>query len=362
MLELLPTPAVVIDLDVADRNIARAAKKIRNAGLKHRPHIKTHKSAYFASKQVEAGASGITCAKLGEAEAMAAAGFTDILIAYPLIGQDKMDRLFHLSQKCKITVCVDSLEGAQAISAVGEKLGNPVLVYIEVNVGFDRCGRKPGEEALHFAKHIQKLPGIHITGVMSYAGHINDQKSVPDIRSVVNDEVEKIVSTAKLLNENGIEAQEISVGSSLSVEFAEDLTGVTEIRAGSYIFHDVSHVMSGMFSVEECALRVIVTVISIPLPGHAIIDAGTKTLTSDTSRRSGYGYVMEHPDIEIFKLNEEHGFIKYDQTRSPLKIGDRLTVIPNHACVIPNLCDELIGVRGGHVVEHIPVNARGKNK
>lgn len=361
MLEHLTTPAVIVDLDIVDRNIAHAENQISKVGIKHRPHIKTHKSVYFADLQVGSGAKGITCAKLGEAEVFANAGFTDILVAYPIIGEAKLERLAQLSQKSKVTTCIDSLEGAFGISALGERIGLKLPIYIEINVGFDRCGRRSGEEAMNFAKEINKLPGLQIEGIMSYAGHINDQKTVDDVRLAVREEVKLLNDTAQMLQANGIDLKEVSVGSSLSVEFAEELQGITEIRAGSYIFHDLGHVSSDLFSIQDCALRIIVSVVSIPYPGRAIIDAGTKTLTSDKSRMDGYGYVVEHPEAEIIKLNEEHGFLNYDPASFELKIGQRLTVIPNHACVIPNLCDSLIGIRNGKVERMIPVDARGKN-
>lgn len=361
MIEQLTTPAVIVDLDIVDRNIAHAADQFRKTGLKHRPHIKTHKSAYFTNLQLRAGAQGITCAKLGEAEVMANCGFSDILVAYPIIGTTKLERLAHLSQKVKVTTCIDSMEGARGISSVGEQLGKKLPVYIEVNAGFDRCGRKPGEDVISFAKAIVQLPGIQIEGIMSYAGHINDQRSVDDIRLTTRDEAKVLSEIAERLKESGIPVTEISVGSSLSIEFVEELKGVTEIRAGSYIFHDMGHVSSGLFSVEECALRVIVTVVSIPYPGRAIIDAGSKTLTSDTCRRAGYGYVVEYPEAEIVKLNEEHGFVTYDPDSVKIQIGDRLTIIPNHACVISNLCDRVIGIRNERVERMITVDGRGKN-
>jgi D-serine deaminase-like pyridoxal phosphate-dependent protein len=361
MLEHLTTPAVIVDLDIVDRNIAHAAAQFQKQGIKHRPHIKTHKSVYLTGLQTAAGAQGITCAKLGEAEIFAAAGYRDILVAYPIIGDSKLERLGKLSSNLKVTTCVDSIEGARSLSALGVAIGKKLPVYIEVNVGFDRCGVRSGEEVLRFAQEVSMLPGLQIEGVMSYAGHINDQKTVQDIRSVVIEEVSLLRETADLLQAAGIHLKEVSVGSSLSVEFIEELKGITEIRAGSYIFHDMGHLSSGLFTVEQCALRVIVTVVSIPYPGRAIMDAGSKTLTSDTSRRGGYGYVVEHPAIEVAKLNEEHGFLNYDPAALDLKIGDRLTIIPNHACVVPNLCEELIGVRHGQMQRKIPVDARGKN-
>ncbi len=364
-MEKIPTPYVFADLDIVKSNLTHAAKKISEVGLKHRPHIKSHKSAYFARLQQEAGANGITCAKLGEAEAMIEAGFNDILIAYPVIGSKNLERLMALSKKARIITCVDSWEGASGISFAGETLGIRLPVYIEINVGFDRCGMEPGVQILDFAKKLTALQGIEIVGIMSYAGHINDKLSKEEMRLAVREEARILAETARNLDQIGIPVDEVSVGSSLSIEFNEELNGVTEIRAGSYIFHDMGHVSSGLYTIDDCALRVAVTVVSTPFLGRAIIDAGSKTLTSDTSRRGGYGFILEHPSAEIVKLNEEHGFVDYDPSVVQLHIGDRLTVIPNHACVLPNLCDQIFGVSSGAAgmpeVVIIPIEARGKN-
>lgn len=362
MVQTVSTPAVIVDLDIAERNIRRMAEEARNAGIRHRPHIKSHKSVYFARKQLEAGSTGITCAKLGEAEVMAEAGIDDILIAFPIIGEDKQERLYQLAQKVKVTTVADSVEGATAVSEVGERLGRRIPLYIEVDGGIGRCGRQPGEDTLQFAQRIQSLPGIEITGLLSYAGQIYGEESREEIRSTARQEAATLKNTADLLREAGIDVPVVSGGSSLSSKFAGELEGVTEIRAGNYIFHDVGQLSMGMITVDDCALRVITTVVSVPAPGRAIIDAGSKTLTTDTMPFSkGFGYIVEHPDIEIFKLNEEHGFLSYDPASVSLHIGQHLTIIPNHACVLPNLCDEIVGFRGGVPVEKIRIDARGKN-
>jgi D-serine deaminase-like pyridoxal phosphate-dependent protein len=361
MMSRLSTPVVVVDLDIAERNMANMAGEIKKAGVKHRPHIKTHKSVYFARKQLEAGGTGITCAKLGEAEIMAQAGFDDILIAFPIIGTDKQERLYRLAQSIKVITCADSIEGARSISEVGVRLGKKLPLYIEVDGGIHRCGRQPGQDTLQFAQQIKELPGIEIIGLLSYAGQIYGEDSREHMQQIAVEEAETLARSAELLRNSGIPIQEVSVGSSISSKFVKDMSGITELRAGNYVFHDVGQLSTGMVTVNDCALRVIVTVVSVPAQGSAIIDAGSKTLTSDTMPFSkGYGFVIEHPEIEIYKLNEEHGFLRFDPSLS-LEVGQRLTIIPNHACVIPNLCDTLVGVRSGNVVETIAVEARGKN-
>lgn len=355
------TPAVIVDLDVAERNIQRMAEVVRSAGIRHRPHIKSHKSVFFARKQLEAGSIGITCAKLGEAEVMAEAGIDDILIAFPIIGKDKQERLFRLAQQIKVTCVADSVEGAKSVSSVGERVGLRIPLYIEVDGGIGRCGRQPGQDTAEFAKQIRHLPGIEIVGVLSYSGQIYAESSRESIRATAKNEALLLKQSADMIRAAGIELPVVSGGSSLSSKFAKELDGVTEVRAGNYLFHDVGQLSMGMVTVDDCALRVITTVVSVPAPGRAIIDAGSKTLTTDMMPFSkGFGYVIEFPEIEIFKLNEEHGFLRYDPSLT-LQIGQQLTIIPNHACVIPNLCDELLGVRAGRVVDIIKVDARGKS-
>ncbi|WP_047151846.1 alanine racemase [Aneurinibacillus tyrosinisolvens] len=362
MVNKLSTPVVIVDLDIVEKNISKMAEKVKKAGIKHRPHIKTHKSVYFAKMQQRAGISGITCAKLGEAEIMAEAGFNDILIAFPIVGEDKLERFYQLAKKINVRTCIDSIDVAQSLSNIGAKLNKPIQVYIEVDGGIHRCGRQPGEDTLQFANLIKNLPGIKIIGLLTYAGQIYSKGTFDEIAKMAEEEAKTIKQTADILRNAGFSIQAVSAGSSISSKFVENMEGVTEVRAGNYIFNDVSQLSTGMVTIDECALRVIATVVSTPSPGKAIIDAGSKTLTTDTTHfGNGFGYIIEHPGVEIFKLNEEHGFLRFDPSVQ-LHIGQRLTIIPNHACVIPNLCDELIGVRGGEIIQSIPVDARGKNK
>ncbi|KAF9137397.1 hypothetical protein BGX30_010279 [Mortierella sp. GBA39] len=335
MVQTVSTPVVIVDLDIAERNIRSMAEEARKAGIRHRPHIKSHKSVYFARKQLEAGSTGITCAKLGEAEVMAEAGIDDILIAFPIIGEDKQERLYQLAQKVKVTTVADSVEGATAVSEVGERLGRRIPLCIEVDGGIGRCGRQPGEDTLQFARQIHSLPGIEITGLLSYAGQIYGEESREEIRSTARQEAATLKNTADLLREAGIDVPVVSGGSSLSSKFAGELEGVTEIRK-----------------------------LHIPRRGP-IVDGhdhgGRLRASGDHDGRQRFGYIVEHPDIEIFKLNEEHGFLSYDPASVSLHIGQHLTIIPNHACVLPNLCDEIVGFRGGVPVEKIRIDARGKN-
>lgn len=359
----IPTPAVLVDLDQVDRNIRRMVEQNRQYGIAHRPHIKSHKSVELARRQIELGAQGITCAKLGEVEVMSEAGITDILLAYPLIGQDKLVRFRALLEKgVRIRTIVNSLEGARGLSELGVDMGRPIDLLIEVDGGVDRGGLKPGEPTLDFAESIRDLTGLHIMGLMYYGGGLGKEDDQARIREKSLHERDAMLSTAALLRQHGFEMTVLSGGSSFNAKMPDCLEGLTETRAGNYIFNDVSQLAAGNVTPDECALTVLTTVISRPDTYSAIIDAGSKTLTSDlNAQRPGYGHVVEVPRIRVVKLNEEHGFLRSDSAID-FAIGQKITIIPNHSCVLPNLADEIFGLRGGVVDHMLRIDARGKNR
>ncbi|WP_249898830.1 alanine racemase [Paenibacillus sp. PK3_47] len=356
----LQTPAPIIDLDILEKNINRMAGRLQAAGISHRPHIKSHKSAQIARMQLDAGAAGITVAKLAEAEVFAAAGVEPILIAYPVIGADKLERYARLHLEHKLLTTVDSLTCAAGLSEIGMRTGKPVEVLIEIDGGLHRGGRQAGEDTLHFALELLKLPGIRIAGVMGYFGTIYNNCGAEAFRQAAGEEAVLMRNTAELLRSTGVPVDIISTGSSPAALMSGELEGVTEVRAGNYVFFDASGIGMGLAGEEECALRVIATVVSTPLPGRATIDAGTKTLTSDKAHgREGFGIVVGYPEVTLSALNEEHGFLQYDPEEVSLKIGDRIEIIPNHSCVIPNLHQQVAGVRGGRRTTWIQIDARG---
>lgn len=358
----LATPAVIVDLDSMERNISDMAARLQANGLSHRPHIKSHKSVAIARRQLAAGASGITVAKLAEAEVFAKAGIRDILLAFPVIGADKLERFARLHQTSEVLATVDSRIGAEGLDAIGSRQGKPVRVLIEIDGGLHRGGRQPGQDALQFARQLREMKGIAIAGLMGYYGTIYKQDSPSGFAEAVAREAREMAATAALLRENGIPVAIISSGTTPAALYGDRLAGVTEVRAGNYVFYDASGVALGLAREEDCALRVIATVVSIPLPGRATIDAGTKTLTSDRAHhREGFGLVVGQPGIEIVALNEEHGFLSYDPGKVQLAVGDRIEIIPNHSCVLPNLCQRVAGVRDGRWAEWIEVDARGCN-
>lgn len=360
-IQRMQTPAVVIHLDIAEKNIKQMLKGAQKEGIKHRPHIKTHRSGYLARLQIEAGCCGITVAKLGEAEAMAQAGIEDVFVAYPLIGEDKLVRLFELAERVNISTMVNSVEGAQALSAYFEARGRTIDVLIEIDGGLNRGGVKPGTKTLQYAREIRDLKGIHITGLMYYGGLVYDSKGIDEIRGYARQERDVLLENARLLRDDGFEIKVLSAGSSFTGKMPEELEGITEIRSGHYIFNDCGQLDVGLASPEECALRIVSTIVSKPDEHVVIADVGTKSLTSDLCHhRSGYGYVIGYPDVEIYALNEEHAFLK-TTGNNPLQIGDKIEIIPNHACVVTNLVDAAYGFRDGKPERMIEISARGKS-
>ncbi|WP_284639271.1 alanine racemase [Paenibacillus silviterrae] len=360
--EHIETPAIVIDLDVLDANLRRTAELAAKAGVRLRPHTKTHKSVQLAKEQLAYGASGITVAKLGEAEVMAEAGIQDILIAFPIVGRSKLMRLGRLLQLCQISVSVDSYEAAKELSQLGEYLKQRIPLYLDVNSGLNRCGKEAGEETAELALQIAKLQGIRLATLMTHAGHAYAKSSTTDILDVARSEAEALLESQRVLRKKGIEVAELSVGSTPTSKFVGELagSGITEMRPGAYIFGDGSQLYTGLIGEDECAMRIYATVVSTPRQGTAIIDAGSKTLTNDTSiHRRGFGLIPETPEIYVERLSEEHGILSVPEGVS-LRIGDVVSIIPNHCCTVANLHDQLIGVRKGQVERLITVDARGK--
>jgi D-serine deaminase-like pyridoxal phosphate-dependent protein len=362
--ENMDTPAIVIDLDQLDANLRRTAALASSAAVRLRPHTKTHKSIWIAQEQLRHGASGITVAKLGEAEVMASGGIDDILIAYPIVGRIKLERLGRLLQQIKVSVSVDSYEVAKGLSELGEHLKLRVPLYLDVNSGLNRCGKEPGEETAELAVEIAKLPGIRLAALMTHAGQAYGKSHADDCLEVALAEAEALLESQRTLRRLGVDVLDISVGSTPTSKFIGALagSGVTEMRPGAYVFGDGSQLYTGLIGEEECAMRIHATVVSTPRPGTVIIDAGSKTLSSDSSaHRKGFGMITEFPDILVERLSEEHGILSVPDGVQ-LQIGDTLAIIPNHCCAVTNLHDQLLGVRNGQLERTITVDARGKVK
>ena len=357
--EDLPTPAVLVDLDVLERNIARQAERARAAGIRLRPHAKTHKCPDIARMQLAAGAAGISLAKTSEAEVFAAAGFDDIFIAYPVVGLGKAERLLALSDRLRLCAGTDSVEGAEALGRVFHAAGRRLEVQLKIDVGYHRVGVLP-EDAVAAALRIAALPGISLRGVFTHAGQVYAAETPEAVAAIGRHEGEALVSAAAALRDAGLPVEEVSVGSTPSARHAMRVAGVTECRPGNYVFHDGSQVALGTCAPEDCAMTVLATVVSVPAHDRAVVDAGSKTLSSDTlrPRPDGHGLILRSGS-RLRSLSEEHGVLRVEAGDS-FRVGDRVRILPNHACVVSNLHDRLHGVRGGRVETEFRIAARGR--
>lgn len=343
------TPAVVIDMDRVEANIARVQAQCDAAGLANRPHIKTHKSPELAKLQVAAGAKGITCQKIGEAEVMAAAGLDDILISYNLLGEEKMQRLGRLLETSTVTVAADNPTVIADLPKAAGVAGRPLGVVIECDTGRKRAGVETPGEAVELAKLVAASPGLTFRGFMLYP----TEDGWP--------EAQKFLDTALAgIRLEGLEAPIVSTGGSPNLKNLGRLKGATEHRPGTYIYNDRMQIAAGVATLEDCALMVYATVVSRAGPERGILDAGSKTLTSDTGGLDGYGLILEHPEAKIARFAEEHGFLDLSACNERPKVGDVVRIVPNHVCVVVNMVDEVVMVRGEEIVGILPVAARGK--
>ena len=359
----LDTPSVLIDIDQMERNIKGMADFARANGIKLRPHTKTHKSTFIAHEQLKAGAGGITVAKLSEAEVMISSGIDDIFVAYTVVGREKLERLMRLMRFATIAVGVDSIEGAKAISEVAIDHGRVVDVLIEVDTGLGRCGVTPGDAAVRLAERISDLRGIRLRGLFTHAGHGSKALTPDDLQQIGTLEGGLLVDTARLMKAHGIFVNEISVGSTPTCKISGRVKGVTEIRPGTYVFNDGSLVGLGLVRLEECALSILTTIISRPADDRAVLDAGSKALSSDKEpipRIGGHGIIKESPHSQIERLYEEHGVVKIQGDGDVFKIGRKVEVVPMHVCPVVNLADYAYLVSGEDVVGKIAIDARGR--
>lgn len=350
-IDLANTPAVLIDLDIAKANIDRFQNYADSHGLRVRPHIKTHKLPAVAEMQLKAGAIGITCQKISEAEVMIAgsSAITDVLITYNIVGNEKLKRLKELAGKVKLSVVADSVAVVDGLSAAFREEPQPLTVLVECDTGANRCGVPSPEAAQALATYIHAAPGLVFGGLMTY----------PPAGSEAG--VERFMADAKArIEQQGIDVPVITSGGTPTMMHAADAPITTEYRPGTYVYNDRSLVARGASTWNDCALTVLATVVSVPAANRAIIDAGSKTLTSDLLGLTGYGHVLGRDDITIDQLSEEHGRL-VSSGNIGLSVGDKVRIVPNHACVVTNMVDAVFvtgaGVKG---VEKWPVVARGK--
>jgi D-serine deaminase-like pyridoxal phosphate-dependent protein len=354
--EAVDTPCLVLDLDRLGANIRRMAELVAAAGVALRPHAKTHKLIQVARRQLAAGAAGLTVAKLGEAELLTEHGIDDLLIAYPVWGAGKWERLCRLARRAEVRVGADSYPVFEGISNAATLRGLSIPVRIEVDTGFARCGVQSADEALALAGRLSKLGGVRLVGLMSFAGQT--YAAGEHIRQAAVDDAVRLVGVATTLRAAGFEVPEISVGSTPSAIHVDALEGITEIRPGTYVFSDRDQVQLGWGTLDGCALTVVATVVSHPTATRAVIDAGTKTFSSDRATTvDGWGVIRGRPDWQIVSLNEEHGVLEVPTGEAP--IGTQVEVVPNHACGTLNMHDWVAAVQDGVVAEWWRVQGRG---
>ncbi|MFQ5795397.1 MAG: alanine racemase [Candidatus Bipolaricaulia bacterium] len=361
----IDTPVAVIDLDMMEQNIESMARFTREVGVDLRPHAKTHKVPEIAKLQIQAGARGITVQKLGEAEVMADAGLSDILISYQIVGKVKLDRLVALQRKFqeqgKLMTAVDSVEVTEPLSRAMQVAGLIHDVVIEVDTGLGRCGVRSGGPTVALASKIAGLAGLNLRGIMTHEGHVYWGQTHEEIRATALNAGRAMVETAELLREAGYAIDVVSVGSTPAALYTCTVAGISETRPGNYIFNDLTQVRAGTCTTADCALTVHATVISRPNRDQAVIDAGSKAMSSDARPANGsYGFVNDLPEATFVRASEEHGVLELNGNARTLQVGDRVEIISNHACGTVNMYDELIGVRDGSVEVVWPVAARGR--
>lgn len=360
----LPTPCLLVDLDRLEANIQRMAVLARRQGVALRPHAKTHKSPAIARLQLAAGAVGITVAKVAEAEVFAAAGVTDLFIAYPVIGADKAARVANLvRQGCRVTVGVESEAGARGLAAAALAAGVTIPVRVEVNTGLDRCGVAPAAAA-GLARLVLGLPGLALDGIFTFRGASFPGAAGRSPAELGREEGEVMAALARDMRQAGIPVGAVSAGSTPTGAHAA-VAGVTEIRPGTYVFNDNMQVKWGSATPDQVALTVLATVVSRPAADVATVDAGSKVFCGDVHPEAagltGHGTLSDGQAGFVQRMNEEHGVVKLGAGCDP-PIGAKLRFVPNHVCTCVNLADELLGIRDGRVACIWPVAARGKRE
>jgi D-serine deaminase-like pyridoxal phosphate-dependent protein len=337
-------------------NLARMAHFFEGQPAALRPHFKTHKCPVIAQKQIRAGARGVTCAKLGEAEVLVEAGLQDILIANQIVDPVKITRLAELARQSRLTVAVDQADNLRQISAAAVEAGSQVRVVIEVDVGLHRCGVLPGRAALALAQLAIQLPGLHFSGVLGYEGQAVFVVEAEQRARQAREAMQSLVDTAELIRQAGLPVEIVSAGGTGTYDITGAFPGVTEVEAGSYLFMDTKYRRVGL--PFQCALSLLATVISIPTPDRAIIDAGLKVLTTE----NGLPEVLGLPGVKLAALNEEHGRLEVDPALATLHVGDRVELLPSHVCTTVNLHDAYYVLQDNRLAEIWPIAGRGRSQ
>ena len=356
----IPTPALVIDGKIAQNNIDRLASYTSKHRLGVRPHTKTHKNREMAALQIAAGAIGLTMAKVGETEALADL-CDDLLIAYPTVDAARVQRIAELARNRTLRIAIDTQFAAEAIATAARSAKTTVGLLVEIDVGMGRVGVASPVDALKLAQHIAGLQGIRLDGLTCYPGQIwaaaDQQAAALELVAA------KLQETLDLWLRSGLQAGIVSGGSTPTAYQSHLVPQYTEIRPGTYIFNDVNEWRGGYCSIYDCAARIIATVVSDAVPNQIVLDGGTKTFTSDLchpAKDSGHGYIVEYPQAKITKLSEEHGQVDVSAVEKRPRVGERVSVIPNHICPCVNLQDRIWLLESNDDVRPLCVEGRGK--
>jgi D-serine deaminase-like pyridoxal phosphate-dependent protein len=350
--ELIDTPAMIVDLDAAEANISDMQKVVASGGASMRPHTKTTKSPYWALKQIEAGAIGVCCAKVGEAEVLVGGGVKDVLITSEIVSVSKITRLAALARHASIKVVVDNAENARHISEAAAAAQSEIGVLVDVNIRINRCGVEPGEPTTTLAKIVDQLPALHFAGLNGYEGHVfgfGDER-IPETLEAL----EKLQFAVSEVNDAGLPVETVSAGGTSTHDITCKVPEVTEVQAGSYIFMDGQYVDQKLSF--QPALTIMTQVISRPVPDRAILDVGLKSIANDY----GPPRVMGLDGAEFTKLSEEHGTLSLTGSAQKLKHGDVVHLLPSHTGTTINIHDHYFCVRNGILEDVIEVAGRGK--
>jgi D-serine deaminase-like pyridoxal phosphate-dependent protein len=360
-LDTVATPIPVVHLDLLEANLTSWADAIAAHGARLRPHAKTHKTVEVARMQLERGAAGLTVAKPSEGLALLPSGVTDVFVAYPIVGSAKIAQLLALAREVRVSSSIDDLGAATALSDAALDAGTVLEVLVDVDTGLRRTGLAP-EEAVELGVSAASLPGLRVMGVFSYAGYPSTRPEAEERRAWSHQEARTSVEVADALRERGLEIDTVSVAGTPTARYAAEIAGITEVRPGIYAFGDANYSRIGAVGVEECALRILATVVSRPSAGRAVVDAGTKALAADEGLDSTYGYLPAHPQARLTRVWEEHGVLELSldegSGRAGLAIGDRVEIVPNHVCPAVNLAPHLLCVENGEVTGSWEVVAR----
>ena len=352
----LETPALILDLDLMEKNIKRMAEYFRGKKAKLRPHVKNHKTPIIALKEIEAGAVGVAVAKLEEAEVFAWSGIKNIMVVNQIVTEDKIERLVNLAKHVELIVAVDNADNVAKLASWAERKGSKLGVVIEVDIGQHRAGVKPGAEALELARKIVASKALEFRGLAGYEGQVSLMKD-PAERKVEDEKaLRQLVVTRDLLEENKIPVEIVSAGGTGVYNIAGEYPGITEVQAGSYVTMDVAYRDCGIDF--DCALSILSTVTSVPSEDRAILDAGLKSVTTN----QGLPEVKGVRGVEVSKLSAEHTHLKLAQNHTPLKVGDKVEILPSDTDTTINLHERFYGVRGGEIEVVLPILARGKSR